>query len=49
MKYTLIQTYPGYETLGIIHCSENKNPEWKGTNFYDAYPIWIQDLHYSGK
>lgn len=44
MKYTLIQTYPGYETLGITHCSENKTPEWLGTNFYDAHPKYWQKV-----
>lgn len=44
MKYTLIQTYPGYETLGITHCSENKTPEWRGTNFYDAHPTYWQKV-----
>lgn len=49
MKYELIQTYPGYETLGTIHCSENKTPEWKGTNFYDAHPkYWkkVEEVDY---
>lgn len=49
MKYTLIQTYPGYETLGTIHCSENKTPEWLGTNFYDAHPkYWkkVEEVDY---
>lgn len=44
MKYTLIQTYPGYEILGETHCSENKTPEWKGTNFYDAHPKYWQKV-----
>lgn len=44
MKYTLIQTYPGYETLGITHCSENKTPDWRGMNFYDAHPKYWQKV-----
>lgn len=49
MKYELIQTYPGYETLGTIHCSENKTPEWRGTIFYDSYPTYwkkVEEVDY---
>lgn len=44
MKYTLIQTYPGYETLGKIEDSENGyTTGWQGANFYDAHPrYWLK-------
>ena len=37
-EYKLIKCYPGYDILGIIVSSENKNSEWQGTNYYEKYP-----------
>lgn len=44
MKYKLIKCYPGYNELGIIHSSENKNLEWKGTYYYDKYPEFWEKI-----
>lgn len=38
MEYKLIKCYPGYDLLGTIVSSENKNFEWQGTFYYDKYP-----------
>lgn len=37
MKAKLIKEYPGSPAIGTIHSSENKTPEWKGTEFYEKH------------
>lgn len=37
-EYKLIKCYPGFNQLGEIHSSENKNSEWQGIHYYHKYP-----------
>jgi hypothetical protein len=44
MKYKLIKCYPGFDELGVIHCSENKLQYWLGSVFYDRYPEYWEKV-----
>lgn len=43
-KYKLIKEYPGSLSLGTIVSSENKTDLWKGTNYYDKYPEYWEEV-----
>jgi hypothetical protein len=45
MKYKLIKEYPGSPELGTIHCNENKIMSWKGTDFYESYPEYWENIN----
>ena len=43
-KYKLIKEYPGSLSLGTITSSESKTDLWKGTNYYDKYPEYWEEV-----
>jgi hypothetical protein len=45
MKYKLVKTYPGFDELGVIHCSENKTERWRGILYYDKYPEYWEKVN----
>ena len=44
-KYRLVKTYPGSPEFGTVVSSENKISEWKGSDYYEKYPEYWEEVN----